>query len=223
MVPKNIGINNMFILALYLFLDTFSGPLAASTHTECTQALTSYEQKDSAELFLQAVERNDPDGVEFFVELYDIEASQIDQTKALHHAAKSGHTDMAELLIYLGADPDLEATDGQTPYHVALNAGNNETASLIGSQSRKIQVAQSCTSDPNFPQVFSDVNNVQAFYLTLGISVNAALAATSINELIRHGYNDVGLCVTAAGSITGIILFWGVIIMDYIEKTTQTD
>ena len=121
----------VFILSCMVLPKVF-GKSNAVSQNECAKALTSVEKRDQ---ILKAVKNNDPEGVEFFIELHDIDGPQIDQMEALHHAARLGHTSIAVLLMQLGADPDFETTDG-TPYQIALDENNIKVANIIKDNSK---------------------------------------------------------------------------------------
>ncbi len=116
----------VFILSCMILPKAF-GKSNAVSQNECAKALTSVEKIDQ---ILKAVKNNDPEGVEFFIKLHNIDGPQIDQMEALHHAARLGHTSIAVLLMQLGADPDFKTTDG-TPYQIALDENNDEIANII--------------------------------------------------------------------------------------------
>jgi ankyrin repeat protein len=62
------------------------------------------------ELLQLAAERDQRDAIRLMAEL-GFDLNQVSRTTALHHAAMSGHLEMAKLLIELGADPRLRDTE----------------------------------------------------------------------------------------------------------------
>ncbi len=61
----------------------------------------------------------------------DVEArDSLDWTK-LHSAAALGRTELIELLLMKGADPQARAKDGSTPLHLAVKRGQTEAARFL--------------------------------------------------------------------------------------------
>ncbi|KAL9121843.1 MAG: hypothetical protein Q9187_001605 [Circinaria calcarea] len=50
---------------------------------------------------------------------------------ALHHAAKSGKSDMVELLLRKGADREIKSSKGQTALQLAMQKGYNEIVAML--------------------------------------------------------------------------------------------
>src|SRR5262245_57196844 len=62
----------------------------------------------------------------------DVNAALNDGMTALHWAADRGYTDIAEMLVYAGANPNAMTRIGQyTPLHLASKGGNSAIVNLL--------------------------------------------------------------------------------------------
>ncbi len=171
--------SNLFVLFTLVFFFATSESSANSAQSECVQALTPLEGKYGN--FLQSVRNNDSDAVNFLIELYDIDGSQIDRMQALHHAARLGSVDMVELLIQSGADPDFTTFGWQTPaYWIARKTGNHDVATIISKNSR-LSYGAVQSNDSYDPSVRDKLSLIYTEFLLNKRNVNANSAVWNLH------------------------------------------
>ena len=80
-----------------------------------------------------AAQRGDEDAVRALLDQgADVQTAHTDGMTALHWAAQRGHVEMAEVLIYAGANLDAVTRIGHhTPLHVASRSGHAEVVRVL--------------------------------------------------------------------------------------------
>lgn len=68
------------------------------------------------------------------------------QDTPLHHAAKFGHIQIAEILVEKGADPNAHMWDGETPLHVAVEGGKTEMVQFLLNAGADPNIRKYCSS-----------------------------------------------------------------------------
>ena len=93
----------------------------------CLSLLSLFGLPDSssAQAIIEAVRAGDEAAVGLIMEgdPEAVNARDDRQRTPLHHAAQRGHEEIVELLLFRGADPDLQDYGGHTPLHRAATYG----------------------------------------------------------------------------------------------------
>jgi ankyrin repeat protein len=135
----------------------------------------------------------------------DVNAAQGDGMTALHWAAESGHAELAEMLLYAGANVGAVTRLGDyTPLHLAARNGRAEVARLLVASGADVRAGTSTggVQPLHFAARAGDVGTV-AVLLEAGADPDAAEHARGQTPLMfaaSYGRTDVVRALLAAGA-----------------------
>ena len=124
----------------------------------------------------------------------------------LHTACENGQTQIASLLILLGAEVDTRNKDGATPLHLACEFGHKETAELLLRRGSKVDTQDTAGVTPLHWACQRGDTATAGLLTEHGADVNAARnsdGSTPLHLACQSGHKDVAALLTERGAAIG--------------------
>ena len=124
----------------------------------------------------------------------------------LHTACENGQTQIASLLIQLGAEVDTRNKDGVTPLHLACEFGHKETAELLLRRGSKVDTPDTAGVTPLHWACQRDDTATAGLLTEHGADISAARnsdGSTPLHPACQSGHKDVAALLTERGAGIG--------------------
>ena len=121
----------------------------------------------------------------------------------LHTACENGQTQIASLLIQLGAEVDTRNKDGVTPLYLACKFGHKETAELLLRRGSKVDTPDTADATPLYWACQRGDTATAGLLTEHGADINAARnsdGSTPLHLACQSGHKDVAALLIERGA-----------------------